>query len=179
MALSARLAGDLLCVALCITAAGFDLRSRRIPHFLTMPAVAVGLALAVLGGGGYGVAGAALAVVLLAGLFALFAVLGGVGWGDVALMAAVGALLGWPLPAWPIVLHALLYTTLSGGAIAIIVAIRQKKLGAALKAAARLPRRRGAEAANGSGVTIPYGLAIAIGTLWAVAGRYVPQVLIG
>lgn len=179
MALSARLVGDLLCVVLCLTSAGFDLRSRRIPHALTLPALVAGLVLSVVGGGGYGLAGAALAVLLLAGLLAIFAAAGGVGWGDVALMAAVGALLGWPLPAWPIVLYALLYTTLAGGAIAVIAALRQRKLGAALKAAVKLPGRRGGEAATGSGVTIPYGVAIALGTLWAVVGRYVPQILIG
>jgi prepilin peptidase CpaA len=172
-----RLVGDLLCVVLCLLSAGFDLRTRRIPHFLTMPALAAGFVLSFLGGGVYGLAGAALAVLLLAGVLALFAAAGGVGWGDVALMAAVGALLGWPLPAWPLVLYALLYTALVGGALAIVVAARQHRLRAALKAAVTLPRAGGQK--QGSGVTIPYGVAIAAGTLWAVAGRYLPSLVIG
>jgi prepilin peptidase CpaA len=99
------------------------------------------------------------------------------GWGDVKLMAAVGALLGWPLFSWHLVLYALFYTVLVGAVVAVIVALYQKKLTAALKATVALPRRRRVRAR--SGVTIPYGVAIALGTIWAVATRYFPQLLVG
>ena len=118
-----------------------------------------------------------MAVVLLGGCFALFALAGGMGWGDVKLMAAVGALLGWPLPAWPLVLYALLYTALAGVVLAVVVAVRKKRLGAALRATLTLPRR--GKNKKSSGVAIPYGLAICIGTLWAVAARCFPGLLLG
>jgi len=173
---SARLVGDLLCLVLCIVSAGFDLRSRRIPDFLTWPGLGVGLLLSYLGGGWYGVAGAAMAVVLLGGIFSMFAVVGGMGWGDAKLMAAVGALLGWPLTAWSIVLYALLYSALAGGVLALVVAAWQHRLRAALKATVTLPRR---DKSKASGVTIPYGVAIAVGTIWAIAARYLPILRLG
>lgn len=173
-----RVAGDAVCVALCLVAAIFDVRRRRIPTFLTVPGLCAGLALAAISGG-YDLAAAATAAALLGGLFALFAAVGGVGWGDVKLMAAVGALLGWPLPAWPLVLYALVYTALVGGVLAVVVSLRQRRLGAALRGILTMARRRRVDQEAGSGVAIPYGLAIALGALWAVAARYVPALLLG
>ncbi len=172
-----RLIGDLMCVGLCVVATVFDLRTRRIPNVLTIPAGLVGLGFAVLEGGSVSLVGAALGVALLGGIFAMVASVGGMGWGDVKLMAAVGALLGWPVGSWAIVLYALLYTALVGGVLAIVMAAMQQRLGAALKATVALPRRR--EKRPTSGVTIPYGAAICLGTLWAVAGRWMPALLIG
>jgi prepilin peptidase CpaA len=174
--LELRVVGDVLCLLLCVGAAIFDLRTRRIPNALTLPAVVVGIALA-LWGGWYDLAGAVMAVVLLGGVFALFAAAGGLGWGDVKLMAAVGALLGWPLQAWAMVLYALLYTAICGGLLAVVVAALQRRLGAALKATVALPRRDREK--KNSGVTIPYGVAIGVGTLWAIGARYLPMIQLG
>ncbi len=173
----------MVCVVLCIVAAAIDLKSRKIPNILTVPALALGLILSILNdeGGGYDVAAAAMGVALLGGLFALMAVKGGVGWGDTKLIAAVGALLGWPLRSWSLVLFALVYTALVGGAMALIAVIRRRRLSATVKGVAALGRKKKKEQdePQGSGVTIPYGVAICVGTLWAVAGRYVPALLIG
>jgi prepilin peptidase CpaA len=172
-----RAIADILCAALCVAAAFADLRSRRIPDLLTIPPLFVGLVLAALDGGSTGLFAAALGVALLGGIFAMVAAAGGLGWGDVKLMAAVGALLAWPVGSWSIVLYALFYTALVGGVIAALAAAFQGKLSAALKAAVTLPRRE--KASPPSGVSIPYGVAICLGSLWAIAGRWVPDLLVG
>ncbi len=174
--LHARLVADAICVVLCVAAAVIDLKKRRIPDVLTYSGVALGLLLAGLGGG-YDLAAAATAVVLLGGLFAFFAAVGA-GAGDAKLMAG-GALLGWPWPPGPSCSTPWGCTALAGGALAVVVSIRQRRLGAALKGIATMAKRRRVDRAGGSGVAIPYGLAIAIGTVWAVVGRYVPAILVG
>ena len=91
--------------------------------------------------------------------------------------AAVGALLGWPLVSWPIVFYSLLYTAICGGVLAVVVAAWKRQLGAAFKAVVSLPSRDREK--KRSGVTIPYGLAICVGSLWAIGSRYIPALLIG
>src|SRR5690349_21543935 len=71
-----------------------DLRTRRIPNVLTLPALLAGVALQAGYGGAAGiatsVAGAAIAIAVLSVPFAL----GGIGGGDVKMMGAIGALVG-------------------------------------------------------------------------------------
>jgi len=173
-----RVVGDVLCVVVCFLAAVSDIRTKRIPDYLTLTALALGLLLSV-SGGGYSFAGAVMAVVLLGGLFTLFAAAGGLGWGDVKLAAAVGALLGWPLGAWSIVLYVLFFTTVIGGVLGLVIAVRRGRLGTTLKAAFRLPRRSSGDSEpQPSGVYLPYAVAIGLGCCWAVLGRYLPAVLL-
>ncbi len=86
-------------LALCFVAlAGwFDWRSRRIPNWLTLPGLLLGLALNTLAWGAPGIksalAGAGLSLVVLLP----FVLLRGLGAGDWKLMGALGALLGFPL----------------------------------------------------------------------------------
>ena len=82
--------------AACVAALVWDLRYRRIPNWLTLPALSLGCLLAGLHGGWSGLAWAALGVVVGAALLLGPWWLGWVGAGDVKLMAAVGAL-GGPL----------------------------------------------------------------------------------
>jgi Flp pilus assembly protein protease CpaA len=173
-----RIVGDAVCLVLCAAAAAIDLRTHRIPNALTLPALAAGLLMAATGGA-YDLAGAAIAALLLGGLFALFALVGGVGWGDAKLMAAVGALLGWPLVGWPIVLHALAYTAIAGGVVALGFALRRRRLRATFRGILAMARQRRVQAEASSGVVIPYALAIALGSAWAIVGRYVPALLLG
>jgi len=79
--------------ALGVTAIVLDMRWRQLPNWLTAAGAAGGLAYAAAGGwGALGVAAAGLATGFL--LLLPFHLIGGMGGGDVKLMAAFGAVLG-------------------------------------------------------------------------------------
>ena len=109
------LAAMLTASAACIT----DIRAGRIPNVLTFGALLIGLvaqSVAPAGAGGAAALGGAFAGVLV--FFPVFA-LGGMGAGDVKLMGALGAWLGWS-PA----LYTALYAAVAGGVLAVAVAWR-------------------------------------------------------
>ena len=66
-----------------------DFRSRRIPNWLTGPSLCLGLVLHLGLGGWRDMATSALAGLLAGGLFLIFFLAGGMGGGDVKLIAAV------------------------------------------------------------------------------------------
>ncbi|MGD9904761.1 MAG: prepilin peptidase [Vicinamibacterales bacterium] len=99
--------------AACVT----DLAWRRVPNALTIPALAAGIVAHALWPGGFGPLGAlGGAAVGLAVFFPFFA-LGGLGGGDVKLMASLGAWVGAPAIAWTA-----LYCALAGGVLGLVVA---------------------------------------------------------
>lgn len=114
-------------LAVGLTASVTDLRHRRIPNALTFGAAAVALgfhaATGGLSGAGISVAGWAAGVALFFPLFAL----GGMGAGDVKLLAALGAWLG-PYQA----LWIALYGSIAGGILAVVVALAQGYLRSAV-----------------------------------------------
>ncbi len=158
--------------ALIVAALGAwaDLRSRRIPNWLTLPAAGFGLLLSLALEGRTGLlsssGGMGLALILL-----LPGYLGRVmGAGDVKLMAAVGALLGFRAT-----LIATLAALVAGGAIALGVAVRHRAVGATLRGAVRLAGSIAARAVKPhatapatTGLRSPFGLAILAGTAFTV-----------
>lgn len=161
---------DAAALLACGVAATIDVRSYRVPNRLTLAAAAAGLAVNLALGAAAGAPGAWLlaslggaAVGLVA--FGLLGALGAVGMGDVKLVAAVGALVRWPL-----VLPMLLYTALAGGVLALAIALRRRRLGQVARNLGRLGEVRAAAALH----RMPYALAIALGCAWAVASRYWP-----
>jgi prepilin peptidase CpaA len=155
-----------------VTACMFtDLSKRRIPNVLTLPAVVIGLILGLVGGGWEGLLLAFAGMLVGLGLMFLPYYLGGMGAGDVKLMAAVGALFGFPA-----VIDIFLYTALAGGAVALIVTLRQRIALKALKNSFSMIRSfvlshlAGAKSQAGGAKphksigAIPYGVAIAFGT---------------
>jgi prepilin peptidase CpaA len=131
-----------------LVAGFYDIHWRRIPNALTLPLAAAGLLLQMIAGAG--LLHALVGVVIGGGLFFLFYGLGMMGAGDVKLMAAVSAWL-----EWPVIIAALLLTMLAGGLLAMVMLARQHVAG---KRTDGTP-----EAAHGQ--TLPYGVAIAMGSL--------------
>jgi prepilin peptidase CpaA len=72
----------------------WDLRTRRVPNWLTGPLFVTGLVVAVLSGGVAGVVSATIAALLLAGPYVVLFILARGGAGDAKLMGAAGACLG-------------------------------------------------------------------------------------
>lgn len=98
----------------CVT----DLRSRRIPNVLTFGAAAAALIYGAVSAGWSGVGTAALGWFVGAVVFIVPFALGGLGGGDVKLLAAMGAWLG-PAGAFWLAL----YTGVAGGVMALVVAL--------------------------------------------------------
>ena len=108
----------------CVT----DLRTRRIPNILTFGAALVGLLYQFATGGIDGLGQAGLGWLVGAVIFILPFALGGLGGGDVKLLAALGAWLG---PADVVWLS--LYTGVAGGVMALVVSARYGYLGTAIR----------------------------------------------
>ena len=168
------LALDIFAVLTCLLAAVLDLRSLRIPNWLTFGSAGVALVgnFAVAAGAGGFVAGLSqgLGPALIGGLvlllvFGLFAGLKTVGMGDVKLAAAVGCAVRWPLALW-----VLLYVIVAGGIVSLFFAVSRGRLIATLRGLTKPPPLDSPTTAP-----IPYGIAIFLGTLWAVVVRYMPQ----
>jgi prepilin peptidase CpaA len=152
---------------LMLLAAWTDVRSRRIPNVLTLSGFGVAIALRLLAGPGAGidgVTGALLAFVLCLPFF----VLGVLGGGDVKLLMALGAFTG-PRD----LLLAMLIIASIGGIIGAVDAARRGILlpvlyncGNILKHWATLGRRGSNRSLATTGaLAIPYGVAIAVGSL--------------
>ena len=137
----------LLLAALVVTAGAWDLRSRRIPNALTIPALAAGIVLQWLLHGWAGLADAALgAAAALAITLPLFA-LRGLGGGDVKLMAAAGVMTG---PRNFLVIF--LLNALLGGIVALVLVMTRGRLVRTLRNTAailgQMVRGRAPHAAN-------------------------------
>ena len=110
----------MLLVTLVLTAFT-ELKDGRIPDWITLPALLVGFLVGYLEGGitlGSSVGG----FVVGFGFLFIFYMFGGMGGGDVKLMGAVGALMGYPA-----ILPILMYTAFVGGAMAVILLIWRRQ----------------------------------------------------
>lgn len=110
---------DWMAIVVGCLAVGFDLRYRRIPNWLSLAGLAGAL---LLHGTRHGLAGlwAALAGALVGfALFLVFYLVGGMGGGDLKLMAVFGALLG---PSGIVV--AAVFAAILGGLLAAAILLR-------------------------------------------------------
>jgi prepilin peptidase CpaA len=150
-----------------IAGAGCDVKSRRIPNILTGPAMLAGLLLHTWFDGWHGLLGSLAAGLLCGAIFLIFYLAGGMGAGDVKMMAAAGCLAGLANSA-PL----LVMTSLAGGAMGICLALLRGRLKSILFNVATLAthhKRQGLtphpelNVGNAGTLRLPYGLAIAAG----------------
>jgi Flp pilus assembly protein protease CpaA len=146
-----------------------DLRFRRVPNPLTLAIAVLGIALAAFRATNVSpvqaLGGLAVGLLLMSPGF----LIGATGGGDVKLFAALGTMLGPTRTGW-----AFLYTALVGAALAIVVAVRRRRLATTIERAIELAS---ANAAAVRAIEHPsrnnrfaYAPAIALGALAAALG---------
>ena len=146
-----------------------DLRTRRVPNPLTVLLASLGVAFAASGLSGVTLGASLAGCALGLALMLPGHLLGGTGAGDVKLFAALGALIG---PGHIAV--AFFYTAIAGGLIAVVVALRRRRLRRTIDGTALLIVSAGTAA---PAIESPlehnrfaYAPAIAVGALLAVLG---------
>jgi prepilin peptidase CpaA len=160
-----------LLMALLVTAVWTDLRSSRIPNWLTFSAMGMGILVQAWVGGVDGALFSAAGLGTGLGLFFLIYFVGGIGAGDVKLMAAIGSMVG-PYGA----LSSALLSVLVGGLYALGAMGYQWGLVATGRrlAFATYGVFVSCGATGGGDLQLPfklrYGLAIATGTLLFLGG---------
>jgi len=160
-----------------------DLTRGKVYNWCTIPAIVFGLCLAFVAGALQEGQGHALArflgapfvdalfgLALALGVFGVAYLLHAIGGGDLKLMGAVGALMGWRF-----FLHAAIWTACAGAVVAVGVLIWRGRLKEGVKSSLmalftprRFRKRRQALPADAPELmTVPYAAAIAAGTLIA------------
>lgn len=162
-------------VVVLVVATVTDLRSRRIPNWLVLPFLVVGMAVSawILGWSGLEKSLEGMGLALL--LFGVLAVMGGMGMGDVKLCAALGAWIG-PHQMF----LALVLTGMMGGLMAIVWAAFRGFLGELFTNSSDVLfgwTKRGMRGnpdltlKNPRARKMPYAPAIAVGTLLSFLAR--------
>lgn len=163
------LATRILLLLLAGTAAAFDIRTRRIPNWLTVAGAAAGLLSNAWLFSWAGLRDAAVGIALALLVYLPLVWLRGMGAGDAKLMAAIGAFTG---PANWIAIFAL--SGLLGGVMGLGLALWKRRLRRTLASTAELagdlarlrkPHERKPEwdVQQSAGLRLPYGLVIALG----------------
>jgi prepilin peptidase CpaA len=157
-------------VVIVLTASFYDYRWRRIPNFITLPSMVIGLMLHGIDGGWNGLSYSLWGLTLGICVFLVLYLLGGIGAGDVKLMGSIGAFLGADL-----ILSVFILTVLVGGFMASYKMVINGSLKQMKTRLISLSIRKN----NYDPLkdTIPYGIAIAISTLITMALETLPEVI--
>ena len=154
-------------LACALVGSKYDISERRIPNLLTGPSIVAGLLLHGLHGGWIQLGSSALAGALGGGIFLLFYFAGGMGAGDVKLMAAVGCLLGLA----PLSLM-LLVTSFTGAALGLGLAVQRRQFGQTVRNVGAILAHHGREGlvphpdlnvSNPQALRLPFAIPIAAG----------------
>ena len=168
----------LLLCALAIATVGAvkDFRGHRIPNWLTYSGLVAALVVRPGLGGWTELRGGLVGMMFAGGIFFLLFLLGGMGGGDVKLMAAVGA---WVGAAQVGVL--LIMSALAGGLLATGYVLVHKRMFESLRNMVELLRHHLTDGLKPhptlnvqqeGTLRLPYGLAIAIGTFYCVGNAF-------
>jgi prepilin peptidase CpaA len=158
-----------IATACAIVGSVTDVKSRRVPNIVTVPAFLLGLSIHLLFGGWRQMLSSLAAGVICGLVFLVFYLAGGMGAGDVKLIMAVGCIAGLPHVATILVL-----TAIAGGVMAIGLALVRGRLQQTLMNVGELishHRREGLHPhpdlniSNAQTLRLPYALAIAGGCI--------------
>lgn len=114
----------LLLMTLLGLAVYFDLKIRKVPNKITAPIALTGLMISLVGSGYQGLLFSVIGMIFGLLIFIIPYLMGGMGAGDVKLMASIGALMGWEFT-----MRTALGAALSGGLMVILYMAYKKKLG--------------------------------------------------
>ncbi|MDR2431676.1 MAG: prepilin peptidase [Candidatus Margulisbacteria bacterium] len=118
---------QIIILLVILIAVATDLRARKIYNWLTIPALLLGLGWHFWLSGIPGLVMEIKVVVFCGIVFFLAFAAGGLGGGDVKLLAAVAALAGWPAALW-----ICLWSAVCGGALALLQLLLQRGQGRAV-----------------------------------------------
>jgi prepilin peptidase CpaA len=156
-----------LVLALMLTIAVYiELKEMRIPNWLTLSGMSLGLLISYLHGTNAFVS-SIVGLLIGFGFLFIFYVFGGVGGGDVKLMGAAGALMGAAL-----IKPALVYTAFIGAFLAVMMVVWRKdfwmRIAWGIKRLAFWRKSDEAGLEPPAPIAVPYGMAIALGCLLAL-----------
>jgi prepilin peptidase CpaA len=168
----------LLLCALAIASVGAvkDFRGLRIPNWLTYSGLIAALVVRIGLGGWPELRGGLAGMLFAGGIFFLLFLLGGMGGGDVKLMAAVGAWVGFAQVGILLIMSAI-----AGGLLAVGYVLVHKRMFESLRNVVELVRHHLTEGfaphptlniQQEGTLRLPYGLAIAIGTFYCVGNAF-------
>lgn len=153
----------ILLLGLLVIAVASDLRCHRIPNFLVVLGLALGLAGQVYAGGISGLGDGALGILIGFGVFLPLYALGGMAAGDVKLMAVVGSFMTPHFALW-----AAFFSLIAGGLCGLLLVLARGQVQQTLGRYWLMLRARAylAPAADEvAGKPFPYSIAILLGTL--------------
>ncbi len=141
-----------------------DLHSRRIPNWLTMTGVLSGFGFHAWRAGWEGLGFAGLGFGAALGIYAVLFLLRGRGAGDLKMMAAMGAMIGWSNWLLLFVLSAVI-----GGMVALIVIVARGRVGQTWRNLRRLPEQK---LGNAESLALPHAPVVAVAAVFtAIAMR--------
>jgi prepilin peptidase CpaA len=184
---------EVVLLGLVLGAAVYDARYRRIPNWLTVLGVAIGLTLnayqygalpsATIRGSWQGLVFSVTGLLVGFGVYLMLYLLRAMGAGDVKLMAAIGSIVGWQ--NW---FGIFLITAVTGGVLSIVVSIAKGRLGKTLfnvgfilhEMKSLRPaylKNEELDVKSDKALRLPHGVVIAVGTLifLALSAHYAQQ----